>query len=115
TTDSFGNKINDLFPTPFNSGGFDLNAVGVIHEYNNLSLQKEHLDFSIYPNPSRGIIKLQWNNGSIEEIRVVNLLGKEIFKEKEINSSSFQLELQRGMYFLSVKSGNVVTKKVIIE
>ncbi|MFA8434544.1 MAG: T9SS type A sorting domain-containing protein [Marinifilaceae bacterium] len=29
--DSKGNIINDPFPTPFNSSGFDLDAVGVIH------------------------------------------------------------------------------------
>jgi hypothetical protein len=31
TYDSFGNKINDPWPTPFDSSGFDLEAVGVIH------------------------------------------------------------------------------------
>ena len=30
--DSLGNKINDPWPTPFPTGGFDLDAVGVIHE-----------------------------------------------------------------------------------
>ncbi len=30
--DSQGNKINDPWPTPFPTGGFDLDAVGVIHE-----------------------------------------------------------------------------------
>ena len=31
TKDSLGNLINDPFPTPFASSGFDLNAVGVIN------------------------------------------------------------------------------------
>ncbi|MBS1701684.1 MAG: PEP-CTERM sorting domain-containing protein [Armatimonadetes bacterium] len=31
TYDSFGHKINDPWSTPFASGGFDLDAVGVIH------------------------------------------------------------------------------------
>ena len=30
--DSIGNKINDPWPTPFDTGGFDLDAVGVIHQ-----------------------------------------------------------------------------------
>jgi hypothetical protein len=30
--DSLGNKINDPWPTPFSTGGFDLDAVGVIHQ-----------------------------------------------------------------------------------
>jgi hypothetical protein len=32
TYDVLGNKINDPFPTPFASGGFDLDAVGVINQ-----------------------------------------------------------------------------------
>jgi hypothetical protein len=31
TRDSLGNLINDQFPTPFSSGGFDLDGVGVIN------------------------------------------------------------------------------------
>ncbi|MDD5134812.1 MAG: T9SS C-terminal target domain-containing protein [Phycisphaerae bacterium] len=30
--DCLGNKINDPWPTPFDVGGFDLDAVGVIHQ-----------------------------------------------------------------------------------
>jgi hypothetical protein len=30
--DCLGNKINDPWPTPFDTGGFDLDAVGVIHQ-----------------------------------------------------------------------------------
>ena len=31
TEDSLGNRVNDPYPTAFASGGFDLDAVGVIH------------------------------------------------------------------------------------
>jgi hypothetical protein len=31
SVDSLGNMVNDPFSTPFNTGGFDLNGVGVIH------------------------------------------------------------------------------------
>jgi hypothetical protein len=31
TLDSLGNRINDPYPTAFASGGFDLDAVGVVH------------------------------------------------------------------------------------
>lgn len=30
--DSYGRKINDPWPTPFATGGFDLEAIGVIHQ-----------------------------------------------------------------------------------
>src|SRR5690554_1266525 len=41
TKDSYGNKINDPFPTPFHSGGFDLSGVGVIHQYDETSALPE--------------------------------------------------------------------------
>ena len=31
--DSQGNIINDPFPTPYETGGFDLDAIGVIHSF----------------------------------------------------------------------------------
>ena len=36
TYDSEGNIINDPYPTPFHSCGFDLDAVGVIHSLNSI-------------------------------------------------------------------------------
>ena len=36
--DAFGNKINDPWPTPFNSSGFDLDAIGVINQGDAFSL-----------------------------------------------------------------------------
>lgn len=53
SVDAFGNKINDPFPTPFDSGGFDLDAVGVIHEKTSTALNSTELSESIqiFPNP----------------------------------------------------------------
>lgn len=54
--DSKGNKINDPWPTPFSSGGFDLDAIGVIHA--NASIKKNStgpiLSIKIGPNPLYG-------------------------------------------------------------
>lgn len=48
--DSFGNLINDPYPTAFESGGFDLDAIGIIHQQN-VSVDEKSLSGSIYPNP----------------------------------------------------------------
>ncbi len=53
TYDSQGNIINDPFPTPFNSGGFDLDGIGVINgnvqntlvNFNELALNPESYFF----------------------------------------------------------------------
>ena len=53
TRDSQGKIVNDPWPTPFPSGGFDLDALGVIHQ-TPLSVNDLNFDqlISIYPNPT---------------------------------------------------------------
>ena len=56
-TDSQGNIINDPYPTEFNSGGFDLDAIGVIHEL--ASVNELGLEIILYPNPTDGILYMK--------------------------------------------------------
>ncbi len=52
TRDSRGVIINDIWNTPFASSGFDLDAIGVIHQNTNIAVQKiADLSAQIYPNP----------------------------------------------------------------
>jgi hypothetical protein len=60
TKDSEGNLINDPYKTDFESGGFDLDAVGVIND-NNPILSAEtlpELTGQVYPNPTSGWLNL---------------------------------------------------------
>jgi len=52
SVDALGNKINDPWPTPFDTGGFDLDAIGVMH-FASQGINDIHNEFSIqvYPNP----------------------------------------------------------------
>ncbi|MDN3665707.1 DUF5074 domain-containing protein [Algibacter miyuki] len=51
--DSLGNIINELYATPFNSGGFDLDAVGVINQKDiSLSVAEKQNAIGLYPNPA---------------------------------------------------------------
>ncbi|TYC18184.1 T9SS type A sorting domain-containing protein [Bizionia gelidisalsuginis] len=53
TYDSYGNIINEPFPTPFHSGGFDLNAIGVINnETLSINFFAKTEGVKIYPNPA---------------------------------------------------------------
>jgi len=51
--DSYNNMINDPWPTPFPNGGFDLDAIGVIHQNTSVGLKENNLDDNLYlyPNP----------------------------------------------------------------
>ncbi|MCT4664118.1 MAG: T9SS C-terminal target domain-containing protein [Flavobacteriales bacterium] len=69
TRDSQGNKINDPFPTPFPSGGFDLDAVALL----SMSLTIPVSHFEAYEIHQGSI-----ENKSDEWLEIFNLLGKRI-------------------------------------
>jgi hypothetical protein len=55
--DAGGRIINDPFPTPFPSSGFDLDAVGVIHDNNPIGIISldGNRNISIFPQPATGM------------------------------------------------------------
>lgn len=55
--DHAGRIINDPFPTPFASSGFDLDAIGVIHNTNSINNFSHYC--SIYPNPASTILHIR--------------------------------------------------------
>jgi hypothetical protein len=117
TLDSYGNKINDPFPTPFASCGFDLDGVGVINEYNSVNLSTEELSFNVYPNPSQGNINIQMNNTNAKELIITNSLGKQVAQVSISNKNApLQFELSQGIYFVHVKgSDKIASRKVVIQ
>ena len=60
THDSAGRVINDPYPTPYPSGGFDLDAVGVLHEVGFTSVQtlQDNVSVSLFPNPATDKINI---------------------------------------------------------
>ncbi len=71
--DSQMHKINDPWPTPFETGGFDLDAVGVMHNSpDGVENQKENL-VRIYPNPCSAILHVE---GNVAKVMVRDGIGK---------------------------------------
>lgn len=107
TYDSAGNIVNDPYPTAFGSGGFDLDAVGVINQLETtLSTQNVEVNrISIYPNPASDyiLIKNIKNNTTIHIFDGTGKLVKtSLIKENEkINISS----LPKGIYYVQFYNG----------
>ena len=72
-------------------------------------------NFKIYPNPTNGILNIEWNEKSDVQISMVNTLGKTIIsltKEKEQQLSLDLSSYEKGVYFLTMKgNGSTETKK----
>jgi hypothetical protein len=118
TYDKNNTIINDPWPTPFGSSGFDLDAVGVINEaaVGIKEFEKDN-SFVIYPNPSReqfGVRSSEFVEGGL--LKVCNILGEELFKANlESNNQSFNVSnLNAGIYFVSIetKKGKSITKLI---
>jgi len=107
------NIVNDPYPSEFSSGGFDLNAVGVIHNSNtNLLENNQFFRLNIYPNPVNLTLIIE-SNSVIKKVIIYSLQGKEL-----ISTSTNQIDiyfLDKGIYFISVETNNEIFKKEFIK
>ncbi|MBN2172999.1 MAG: T9SS type A sorting domain-containing protein [Bacteroidales bacterium] len=113
TYDSQGNKVNDPWPTPFESSGFDLDAVGVIHEGSQWVDDRRTLSaIKVYPNPASDVLFIE--SGERPEnihLLICDLKGKPVFKKETEIFSDRKIEisldnLEPGMYIGTVFSDN---------
>jgi hypothetical protein len=110
--DAENRLINDPWPTPFPSAGFDLDAVGVIHQGVAGKNELYALPFSIYPNPTNNLLFVQNKDLiSIQKMSFVNLDGKIIFETSELETllHSFHLPTiltKGGVYYLHVQTAH---------
>lgn len=115
TYDKNSNPINDPYPTAFGSGGFDLDAVAVIHQIAVGLAEVELLSNSvmIYPNPSAERIHIQTYKIEIKALILSDANGKVILET--IENTIYLKDLDAGLYFLKIMTaeGLSITKKII--
>jgi len=97
--DSQGHLINDPFPTPFASGGFDLDAVGIINS--TLSLSDNEFPTLFYPNPASDGIFFPSSPSKITIFDATLKKIEEIHQPLHYMSLS---HLQNGIYFLCINN-----------
>lgn len=116
TYDSFGNVAIDPFPTPGGSSGFDLDAVGVINEFNILSTaenQKAETKISLYPNPASDFIKI--NTDKDVEVKIYSINGALVKQGKTVNKTLDVSDLSNGNYIIQIdNNSNKQNLKLII-
>ena len=110
--DSEGHVVNDPWPTPFESSGFDLDAIGVIHDLAHYSVNSVNdLSIMLLPNPVRDLLTVQGNN--IQSVDIFTLEGQQLLNttEASIEVSS----LAPGMYLVRVVADNTMIVKKLIK
>ena len=111
TYDCQGHIVNDPWPTPFASSGFDLDAVGVIHDvaHNDVTEQGEE-SVVVYPNPVKDLLNVQAEN--LQSVEVFNLVGQQVMT---VMGNLVDLShLNEGIYFVRIAfDGGIVTKRIV--
>lgn len=104
TTDQNDTVINDPYPTPFSSCGFDLDAVGVINVF--LNVEENELAVQLYPNPASDHFSLALPGTAT--VSVMNAMGQLVstYEHTDNSTFSFSQELDKGVYFVVAENAS---------
>lgn len=117
--DAYNHKINDPWPTPFGSSGFDLDAVGVIHQAP-ASVSEDPLEkiIDVYPNPAHGVIHIGLKNVNQNTVVSLTAINGEIIKEIRSSKLTETIDLSgvpAGVYILRITDNESFYCKKIIK
>ena len=111
THDSEGHAVNDPWPTPFGSSGFDLDAVGVIHDLAHNDVAENEMEIvTLYPNPVKDKLFVKIDN--LQSVEIYNIVGQMV---RTSSSSVVNMEdLNQGIYFVRIMAdGRAITKRIL--
>ncbi len=112
TYDSKGNMVNDPWPTAFETGGFDLDAVGVIHNTATSTVieNSNKLEITLYPNPCYNRLSVK---GKYNTVTVYDIYGKGLMQKQFDGSQQIDISKLKPGILLVKAEGEHHTSKVI--
>lgn len=113
--DQYGQLINEHYPTPFPQGGFDLDAIGVIHQQPSSASEQVQMAISVFPNPFTDYFTLS-SEKSIDYLEIINQFGQVLFFQSKTNIRQLYLPfLPSGIYYLKTTDqlGNIGVTKLV--
>jgi len=121
--DAGGRIVRDPWPTPFPSSGFDLDAVGVIHQQdpNSIESTQFHTSFEVFPQPARNECWLNLNGNHTGTLQIFTLSGALLIQTR-INGIMGEpvhikdLNIPAGMYLmhLHTESGRLMHTRFLV-
>lgn len=117
TYDSQNHKINDPWPTPFDTGGFDFDAIGVINnETNGLDDDWSRTGIRIFPNPVLSSVSFESPFHASVRLKISDTAGKMLIECNFSGKSRVDLShFPAGIYLanFTLNDGTSLTKKII--
>lgn len=114
TTDAAGNLINEIYPSNFPSGGFDLDAVGVLHLVTSSArVEVPETPWTVFPNPVRAGSILRWSDGRLRgPFRLVHAVGQAQWMPRG-RAVRLPPDLPPGLYWLVRADGQRTAVRVL--
>lgn len=113
--DSEGRIINDPWPTPFESSGFDLDGIGIINNRDNTSITEiiKNKGGLIFPNPVDNNFRIN-NSHKIDRV-IISSMGGHIIKNIAMPDEYIDISfLTAGYYIISIYCDDtILTDKLI--
>lgn len=106
--DSNGHFVNEPFPTPFPSGGFDLDAIGVIHQTVGIMDIKNTEHIRLYPNPCQTNQAFYIQGNDVKNYEVYDMYGQKINTKNKLQNP--------GIYLINIelKNKKLISKTLVI-
>ena len=76
----------------------------------------QNVDFSVYPNPTSGIITLEFTNDNFQKFTVSEITGKQIIEKTQIQQNEIVdlLNFESGIYIISIQTDKeIFTTKIV--
>ncbi len=116
STDSQGHKINDPYPTAFETGGFDLDAVAILQSEASLPIYPSANIVKIYPNPATDYLQIKAPQ-TIHKITIYDSNGHIILVRHPLSRTTvFHIKsFAKGIYGIRIvlNNGKIITKKIV--
>ena len=117
--DHTGRVINDPYPTPFPSCGFDLDAVGVINQSGTgVKRLTDEVSINIFPNPAADRIVVSLKGATAAEYTgVLTNTAGQVLMQVPLSKTETQLNISQypaGLYFFVLRdsNGNLWVEKI---
>lgn len=112
--DSQGNMVNEQYPTPYATGGFDLSGVAVLKVKTTLGNPNFNANaIALYPNPASGVVFMNTNKES--SLLIYDVLGQLVKTFPKSFYTNIDIsDLKPGTYVFSILIENTKTIKVMI-
>jgi uncharacterized protein YceK len=115
TRDGDGRIINDPWPTPFESSGFDLDAVGVIHSKCNSIINNKISEVILYPNPAADQLYIK-SETDIHSLKIIDMNGSIVFETSDSYIRFIDISiLNKGFYAILIESDNIQSIQKLVK